>query len=344
MSFFKRIYLTPWFLVFVLVFAYAQSVQGRILVRQSVNLYTFTPEAALFGFVNAMIIFSIMGFIIIKSQKPIAFPGVKNIIFVFSVSLLFYLGFANLLSYLVALGFDTVERNFAPNVVISTNISYVINVCIYGGFFLAHYYFKKDQDNMRQLEQYNSALARSKLNKLKTQLNPHFLFNSLNALDQLIEEDQTRASEFLNDFAELYRYVLNVSDRNLVDLDDELDFALSYFNIMDYKYKGAFTMQMENTAPPMAMIPPLSLQLLLENVFKHNMATPKNPVEIRIEVNDKVRVSNTHHPKSKDKRTGGVGLQNLIAQYQLLSSEKLEICCDAHMFSVSLPVIFKAQR
>ncbi|MCG7860633.1 histidine kinase, partial [Flavihumibacter sediminis] len=94
--------------------------------------------------------------------------------------------------------------------------TYLLDGFIYGSFFLAYTYYKKNKKQSAQLADYNKALYDSRMTQLKAQLNPHFLFNNLNVLDQLIYEDKERASEFLNEFADIYRYVLQADNQKIV--------------------------------------------------------------------------------------------------------------------------------
>lgn len=338
--FFKALQLNRYFLGFVFLFAYAQSIESRILFRE-VNAYTFTPEAALFTFVNACLIFVIMGGLIKWDQKKRKSFSVSEAVRTFIMSLFLYLIVMNLMGILIALAFDTVARNFNEKTVRHNTIDHVLDVCIYGSFFLAHFFYQRNKKDNEQLAVYNQALSESKITQLKAQLNPHFLFNNLNVLDQLIEEDRKKASDFLNDFAELYRYVVQVSDKKLIAMEEELFFAQSYFRIMKHKYGNAYSLTIKANENSTGFIPPMTLQLLLENAIEHNLGTEQHPVHITIALGEKIVVTNTIIKKSFPKKFGGRALENLKEQYRLLSDETITIVHEPMQFSVSLPFIGK---
>lgn len=239
---------------------------------------------------------------------------------------------------LLSLAFGTWERNYLTEIQISNNISRILDFIVYGGFYVAYLLFQQFKSHQQQLASYDLALATSKITQLKQQLNPHFLFNNLNILDQLIEEDPQSASTFLQNFSELYRYALKNSAQELVGWQEELDFAKSYFELIKVKYGKAFQLKvsLEN---PKGKLPPLTLQLLLENVVFHNFGTEENPVEIRIQIGEQLTVTNSHIPFDKPRHTSGKGLANLREQYRILSNETIDIQNGNQVFSISIPLI-----
>lgn len=335
---FNGLHLDRYFLGFVLLFAYAQSIQTRMLVRGEVNIFVFTPESALVQLLSACMLFLIMG-ALINRYKQAGHLNFSGAIKVFGWSLLCFMIVSNLAGLFLSLAFDTFERNFNPVALRNDNIQNTLNVCIYGSFFLAYYFHRSNKKDTEQLALYNQAMSESRIAQLKAQLNPHFLFNNLNVLDQLIEEDKDKASGFLNDFAELYRYVLQASDKKLVPLEDELFFAQSYFRIMQHKYGPGYRLEVSEKAEIQGFIPPLTLQLLLENAIEHNLGTTQEPVCIRVELGLRIAVSNNIIVKTKPKPFGGRSLRNLKEQYNLLSNENIDVLCSEKQFSISLPVI-----
>ncbi len=327
-----------YFLLFILLFAYAQSIQIRFFAQRQFDWYIFTPEAAIATFISACILFFIMRFLIKRWQKSDTF-SLKETLKIFTISLLLFLVIMNTFGLILALVFDTFERNFNHETLILSIMSDLMDAFIYGSFFLAYYYYQKNKKSQKQMALYNRALSESKTSQLKTQLNPHFLFNNLNILDQLIEEDKQKASCFLTDFSEIYRYVLQTSEKKLVALEEELSFAKSYFEIMHHKYDTSYQLELTEKTNPQGFIPPLTLQLLLENAIEHNLGTPSNPVCITIETGEKLIVSNTIAKKKSTKPTSGRALKNLKEQYRLLSDEELVITHNSIIFSVILPII-----
>ncbi|WP_126973527.1 sensor histidine kinase [Gynurincola endophyticus] len=338
---FNKIWLNRYFLGFVLLFSYVQSLQYRLLSRRIIDIYVFTPEAALFTFVDVCVLFLIIrrriGFYEKRQQKLNFF----NILKVYVSAMIVYLAFINLLSFLISWVFGTIDRNYSLRQVLFNNFDHLLDTCIYGSFFIAYYLWKKNKADTKKINEFNAALSESKITQLKAQLNPHFLFNNLNVLDQLIEEDKKVASAFLNDFSELYRYVLETSEKALVNLSDELIFAKSYFRMIQHKYGNAYRLEISEGAFENYLIPPLSLQLLLENVVDHNLGKENNPVLIQIDINERIMVSNTLLPKPVQKKYGGRSLKNLEKQYKLLSNESVQIEEQQKKFIVTLPLILK---
>lgn len=333
----QTLYRNRHFLLFILLFAYIQSVYSRISARRFVDVYAFTPEAALATVMGTGLLFLIILFFIRKWQHSDAI-STKIILKIFGASLLTYIISARIIGLLIAISFGKVEQNFNQYTFTLNLFSDLLQGIIYGSFSLAYYYFHKNRQYQQNLASYHQALAESKINQLKTQLNPHFLFNNLNILDQLIEEDKQVASDFLNEFAEIYRYVLQASDKELVNLKQEVDLAQQYFNLIQYKYGNAYQLSI-SPAPGEGTIVPLTLQLLIENAVQHNLGTTAHPVHIQIRIENAIFVSNTLNLKRSDKPTSGRALKNLQTQYNLLTQSSLQIQQTEREFSVTIPII-----
>lgn len=325
------------FLLFIFLFGYAQSIQVRLLVRKKLDGYVFTPEAAVASFVSAVILFFVMHIFIKHWQKSETF-STKEALKIFSTSMLVYVLIMKITGLFLALAFDTFERNFNQKTLALSTLSEIMDTFIYGSFFLSWYYYQKNKKKQKQIDLYNHAFSETKINQLKAQLNPHFLFNNLNVLDQLIEEDKNKASDFLNEFADMYRYVLQVSDKKLIPIDEELSFAVKYFGLMQYKYENAYRLQIQNKGIK-GNIVPLTLQLLLENAIQHNLGTEKKPVVIQMEIGNEIIISNNTIEKRTTKSTSGRALNNLKEQYALLANRQLKIVHSENKFSVILPII-----
>jgi len=326
-----------YFLLFIFLFAYVQTIDTRIAVRGVINRHVFDLDGPIVIFVSVCILFLIITFFIKRWQKSFVF-STKEMLKIFCASLLVYVSVTIALMFVVALIYGTIEKNFGGLDNILVILSSLLNGIIYGGFFLTYYYYKKNKKQQEQLVTYHQALSESRINQLKTQLNPHFLFNNLNVLDQLIEEDKYKASDFLNEFAEIYRYVLQVSDKKLVLISEDLAFAEKYFNLIKHKYGDAYQLKIENENIK-GKIVPLTLQLLVENAVHHNLGIEKNPVHIEIYIGKKIIVSNNIIPKQHIKHSSGKALNNLKEQYALLSNDRIEIERSDENFTVTIPII-----
>ncbi|WP_452226065.1 sensor histidine kinase [Lacinutrix cladophorae] len=325
------------FLLFILLFAYIQSVYKRIIVRQEINAYTFTPEAAFATLVSVCILFLILVFFIRKWQTSDVF-GIKVLLKIFGASLLSFVVAMQVIGFMIAYAFDSIERNFNQQTLILSTFSNLLDGIIYGSFFLVYYYYNQNINKQKKLIKYNQAISENKIKQLKTQLNPHFLFNNLNVLDQLIDEDKNKASYFLNEFAEIYRYILQVSDKKFVSIKEELIFAEQYFRLIQHKYGNAYRLVIKNENTD-GYIVPLSLQLLIENAVQHNLGTSESPVFIKIEINKRIKITNNYIAKRNAKSTSGRALNNLKEQYKLLIENPIEIQKSDSTFSVIIPII-----
>ena len=323
------------FLLFVFLFAYAQSVHTRIMGGMTYGV--FAPDGAFGTFIMVCVLFLIISFFIKRWQKSVSFSA-KEVLKISSASLVVYFVAAFLILFVIALFFGTIDRNFNRTSVIFNTFFFLFNGFIYGGFFLTYYYYRKNKQHQEQLMASNQALSESRINQLKTQLSPHFLFNNLNVLDQLIEENKVEASEFLNEFADVYRYVLQVSDKKTVPISEELSFAEKYFNLIKHKYGNAYQLNIENNATEGEIVP-LSLQLMIENAVRHNLGTAEKPVFIDVKIDDKLVVLNNIIPKKQPALTSGKGLENLNEQYAIVSTGKIEIEKSEHFFTVTTPII-----
>ena len=195
-------------------------------------------------------------------------------------------------------------------------------------------------------ERLEKETAVARLDSLRRQVDPHFLFNSLNALTSLVEEnDPARAVRFIRQLSQVYRYVLDSSNQELVPLAAEVAFAESYLYLQKTRLGEALAVELD--LPPAALapyyVPPLALQLLLENVIKHNTAFQANPLHLRVSLDaaaQTLTVRNTLRPRRlAPGESSGQGLKNLAARYAFLTDKPLAMREEVGEFVVSLPLL-----
>jgi len=205
------------------------------------------------------------------------------------------------------------------------------------------YFYNKSQKNKIKEQKVIAGAASAKFDALKNQLDPHFLFNSLNVLTSLIEENPDNAQKFTTSLSKVYRYVLEQKSKELVTVDEELNFAKTYMSLLKMRFEDSIIFEMPNMASnPEAKVVPLSLQLLLENAVKHNMVTSRKPLHIKIyEDGDYLVVMNNLQPKQIVKKSSGVGLENIKQRYKLLSNRKVQINQRDKDFGVAIPMLTK---
>jgi LytS/YehU family sensor histidine kinase len=183
--------------------------------------------------------------------------------------------------------------------------------------------------------------VRSQLNSLKQQLDPHFLFNSLNSLYALIDEDKEKAKEFVKKFSSIYRYVLDVRDQLVVSVKEEVNFIRTYFYLQKIRYGENIILEIElNEDKSNMFIPPLSLQLLMENSIKHNVISTGNPLKIKIH-NDgnKLVMSNNYQPKQEKEESTKMGHENLMSRFAHLTSQKPDFQISNDRYIARIPLI-----
>lgn len=210
-------------------------------------------------------------------------------------------------------------------------------------FIHAFYFYKALQENRVKEQKIIAGTASAKFDALKNQLDPHFLFNSLNVLTSLIEEDPAQAQKFTTSLSKVYRYVLEQKNKDLVSVDEELEFARTYVKLLRMRFEDSILLDIpENFSDPEAKIVPLSLQLLLENAVKHNVVTSDRPLQIKVyEENGMLVVTNNIQEKQVMKKSSGVGLQNIQQRYGILTDRKVIINKSGSDFSVKLPILIK---
>ncbi|MDX1316728.1 MAG: 2TM domain-containing protein, partial [Xanthomarina gelatinilytica] len=209
--------------------------------------------------------------------------------------------------------------------------------------FHAVYFFKKNQEKKVKESQIVAQTQTAKFDALKNQLDPHFLFNSLNVLTSLIEENPDKAQDFTTSLSKVYRYVLEQKNKDLVSVDEELKFAKTYMSLLKMRFEDSIVFDIpEQASNPESKVVPLSLQLLLENAVKHNMVTEKKPLHIKIfEKDGLLIVENNLQIKQIVKKSSGVGLNNIMQRYQLLTKRKVIINQQADSFAVAIPMLTK---
>ena len=205
------------------------------------------------------------------------------------------------------------------------------------------FFYNRYQKNKIKEQKVIAGAASARFDALKNQLDPHFLFNSLNVLTSLIEENPKNAQKFTTSLSKVYRYVLEQKNKDLITVDDELDFARTYMSLLKMRFEDSIIFEIPDRASnPESKVVPLSLQLLLENAVKHNMVTSSKPLHIKIyETEGNLVVENNLQPKQIVKKSSGVGLENIKQRYKLLSNKTVSINQQANSFAVAIPMLTK---
>lgn len=196
-------------------------------------------------------------------------------------------------------------------------------------------------ENARQLFGLQEETNIAQFEILKSQVNPHFLFNSLNVLSSLIHIDPKKAAKFVRQLSKVYRYVLEIKDRDLITLKEELPFVESYIFLLKTRFDQNLSVNLDITNnSERKMIAPMVIQLLLENAIKHNVVSKTKPLTINITEEDGfLAISNNLQLKSSREKSSNTGLNNIRKRYEYLSSKKIEITETEEFFSVKIPLL-----
>lgn len=202
--------------------------------------------------------------------------------------------------------------------------------------FFTELEFRKNE--ILRLEQTN---LKSQFNALKSQINPHFLFNSLNVLTSLIRKDTDLSEKYVEQLSKTYRYILEFKSEELIPLQSELEFIGAYFFLMKLRFGEKLNIEIDDELYRINdRIPHLSLQMLIENAVKHNTFSAKSPLQIRIFLKDgNIVVSNNLQPRTTKENSTGIGLKNIEERYRLVSDKVPYFGYEQHDFIAKLPLI-----
>jgi hypothetical protein len=231
-----------------------------------------------------------------------------------------------------------IQNEKPANYVVAIIITFIVTLGIH-----AFYFYKAYQENKVKEQKVIAGTASAQFESLKNQIDPHFLFNSLNVLSSLIEENPESAQKFTTSLSKIYRYVLEQKDKELVSVQEELNFAKTYMNLLKMRFENSITFELpENFSNEEAKVVPLSLQLLLENCIKHNVVSESKPLHIKIYVEDnQLIIENNLQKKEILSDRKGVGLQNIVNRYAILTERKVWVVENETSFKVGLPILTK---
>ncbi len=245
----------------------------------------------------------------------------KTFIWDIIISALYTFVWINLCDYIFfkySLGME--GKQLMHQLVFTGLITFLISLFI-TSIFYSKAFFQSWREAVVREEKYKAESERFHHQMLKNQVNPHFLFNSLNTLTSLVEQNPTEAVKFIKKLSDVYRYVLEQRDNEMVLLQDEIDLVKSYVFMQQHRY-GENLMVSINVEHLNWMLPPMSMQMLLENAIKHNTITEESPLLISIEeVNGYLVISNTLKPRRSLGDETGIGLSNIKSRYEFLTSK-----------------------
>lgn len=226
-------------------------------------------------------------------------------------------------------------RGYTYTIYGSVLITIVISLFMHGRSFLLHW-----RAALVEKEKVQKESIVAKYESLKNQVNPHFLFNNLNALTNIVYEDREKAVKFIKQLADVYRYVLDTRDHEVVPLKDELGFLRSYTNLQQIRFGDKLSIDILLPDED-SYVAPLALQMLIENAIKHNVISEEDPLSIKVYQEDRyIVVKNNLQRKSvMGETSSGVGLENIARRYELLTDKKMVAQEDGGAFIVKIPIL-----
>ncbi len=207
-----------------------------------------------------------------------------------------------------------------------------------------YYYFRQWKISLIQTEQLKRENIQSQFEALKNQLDPHFLFNSMNTVYSLIDSNPDKAKEFITKFSKIYRHVLDVKGEVVVLLKDEMEFLDAYIFLQKIRHEGNLEISINIDAQKLNnYIPPLSLQMLVENAIKHNIVSEKHPLKIAIfNTNNSLIVKNNLQSKDSINESTKIGLNNLSERYKHISEKMPEFYIKDNEYVAEIPLLEEA--
>lgn len=227
-------------------------------------------------------------------------------------------------------------RDYLENVIFSNTITIIVVTLTEGVYF-----FRNWRETLVASERLKKEHAESQLANLRSQLDPHFMFNSLNVLIGLIRQDPKKAEEFVEDFARVYRHMLEVTNRMVVPLREEIDFSRQYLRLQKTRFEEGLKVQwhlQDNRKD--YYLPPLSLQEVLSNAIKHNSIDRDEPLHIDIHIKaESLIVRNSLRPRQGKPESTGLGLENIRERYHLLKGKEPSFKTSQSYYEAELPLL-----
>ena len=330
-----------WFRLIAITFIWLVAVYSNKLYSQSPS-WTLVGRALL-TLVSIALTWEGNRFIILHFREKFSgrYELIKRIAFVFIAGMLFtwfMLVFTAYAVNFILYGSITGFTGFR------TLLSFplFLQFALFFGIYEALYYNARLKHSEEEKKQLEKEKLWAQLEKLNQQVPPHFLFNTLNSLSSLITEDPVEADRFLNEMSKVYRYLLDNNRHELVTLQTEIKFIHSFYQLLKLRYDKGIELTWEIPAQyENYQLPPLTLQLLIENAVKHNITSRDQPLRIEIVVSENGRlvIKNNLQRKADKPFSHKIGLNNIAVKYQLMQQEEIIVKEEHGYFMVSLPLI-----
>jgi sensor histidine kinase YesM len=261
------------------------------------------------------------------------------------VSVLVALFLPILMHYTYSYWFFPLVNGFSCSLNSKENFTYlivsVVTTLLVNSVYISIELFNHWRKTLTEKEEFKRTSLSAEFEALKNQVNPHFLFNSLNTLSSLIDENPKQANEFVQKLASVYRYVLTHRDKETVLLHEEIEFIKSYIFLNQIRFGTNLNSIIDVNANCLnKQIPTLTVQMLIENAIKHNVISAQKPLNISITcTHEYLTVENNLQPKITSSESNGIGLNNIIERYKYLTEKEVIINKTENKFEVSVPLL-----
>lgn len=227
------------------------------------------------------------------------------------------------------------------DIILNSNNAAIFCSLAVGAIYESIYFMNELRKSVEEKEMLKRESLKAQLNALKTQVNPHFLFNNLNTLSSVIPDNPKQAVDFVQQLSKVYRHILEVQDEQSIPLKDELDVMKAYAFLLQTRFGNNLDITVNVPEEKLKKrIVPLSLQILMENAIKHNTVSSEKPLKVNVFAeNGKLVVSNNLQKKNQVNESTGIGLDNIRNRYRLLGNGQVEVTESGTNFTVSIPLI-----
>lgn len=269
------------------------------------------------------------------------FPWEKNPVkhlIIEIIAIIFYTSLVGLIFFTINKlhPIESFEHNTTLSIFFTLMITFFM-VSLNEGYF----FFMKWKETLLMTEKLEKDNIRSQYETLKSQINPHFLFNNLNTLASLIEENPKMAVEYVQQTADYYRSILNLKDKEIIRLDEEIELIKTFYTLQKNRYGDNLTINIKlDNVDYNTFVAPLALQMLVENAIKHNIISKEKPLNIDIYSKDSaIVVSNNLQKRELEHASTRFGLKNIVERYSFLSNKSVDISENDSTFTVSIPTL-----
>lgn len=311
----------------------------RAFTDSKIWFYSF-PLIYLQGFVSWYLHVVVMHWLRVK------FPNIRQTDLRLSILAVVHISMTALTFFFLFYGYDAIHfLGYVLNkhqFVYSLFLAVALNM-IATTLWEADYTFNQWKESLAEKEKLEQLTIQQEFDTLKSQVNPHFLFNCFNTLSSLISEDRKQADRFLNELSKVYRYLLRNNEDGLSSLQTEIKFIESYYQLLKTRHGEAVQLSIEvDRKYATYLLPSLSLQMLVENAVKHNVLSKNKPllIEIFTTAGNKLIVNNNLQRRTVKGPSNRVGLDNIKAKYDLLNQTGFQVLEDAKSFSIVLPLLW----